>query len=151
MLKVILIVLTAFLAWVAYGASDNRDAIANGPPKPDNSLAANEAAKRRWAELDRIEQIQNIKITKWSWKKGGFDSVMLATFTIQNTNAFSVKDIRIHCEHSAPSGTLIDSSSQTIYEAIKVGASRTFKEVNMGFVHSQAKSSSCSIRNFVRT
>lgn len=149
--KIVLFVLAGFLAWVAYNTSDKYDAAASGPLKPDTSPAANEAAKRRWAAQDRLEQTQNIKIAKWSWKKGGFDSVMLATFTVQNTNTFGVKDLKIKCEHSAPSGTVIDSNTQTIYEAVKAGATRTFKDVNMGLIHTQAKSSSCSIRDFVQT
>lgn len=37
MLKVILLALAAFLARVAYDASEKQDAVASEPPKPDTS------------------------------------------------------------------------------------------------------------------
>src|SRR4051794_38989162 len=120
MLRIIVFLIIAGVAWAVYTASPSSDApatVAKGIP-PDKSPAANEAARRRWAESDRLEQVRNIKLEKWSWKKGGFDNVMIGTFTIQNTNDFGVKDVLISCEHFAPSGTLIDRSTKTVYQAI---------------------------------
>ncbi|HEX3117195.1 MAG TPA: hypothetical protein VHQ48_17130 [Bradyrhizobium sp.] len=115
---------------------------------PDKSPAANAIAIKRWAASDRQDQIAAIKIEKWSWKKGGFDSVMIGTFTIKNSNDFGVKDIVLNCEHFAPSGTLIDSNTRTVYQSIKPKSSITVRDFNMGFLHTQATRSSCSVTNF---
>jgi hypothetical protein len=152
MLRVILALIVVGLAWAAYTASQNHDApaptVAKGIP-PDKSPAANEAARKRWAESDRLEQVRNIKLEKWSWKKGGFDNVMIGTFTIQNANDFGVKDVVISCEHFAPSGTLIDRNTKTVYQAIKAKSSVTVKDFNMGLLHTQAAKSSCAVKDFV--
>jgi hypothetical protein len=102
------------------------------------------------AEKLRIENaIENpekfLEITKWSWSKGGFGAIMIATFTIKNTSPFDIKDITIHCTDSAPSGTVIDSNDHTIYDLVKANSTKTFREVNMGLIHSQASSSGCHV------
>jgi hypothetical protein len=86
---------------------------------------------------------------KYSWSKGGFDSVMLADFSIKNASSRSIKDVEIKCRHFAASGTQIDSNTRTIYELIKPNSTKRIPNMNMGFIHSQAKSSSCAVQDFV--
>ncbi len=88
---------------------------------------------------------QNVELVDFSWKTGGFDNIMLATFVVRNNNDFAVKDITIRCNHSAKSGTEIDSNTKTIYETIDPKKKRTFRDFNMGFIHSQASKSRCQI------
>lgn len=89
--------------------------------------------------------VRYVKIVDFSWSMEGFGSVMEATFVIKNSLPINVKDIEVKCTHSAASGTVIDSNTRTIYEVIRSGKTRTFREFNMGFIHSQAKRSSCVI------
>jgi hypothetical protein len=96
-------------------------------------------------EPTAAEAREKVEMSDFRWKKGGFDSVMLATFTFDNKNEFSVKDIEVRCEHSAKSGTTIDSNSRTIYEAVPAHSKKTIRDFGMGFIHSQAASSSCRI------
>ena len=84
--------------------------------------------------------IRGMKLA-YDWKKVGFE----ANFLITNDSAQTVRDITVICEHSAPSGTKIDFNSTTIYESIAVGQTRHFLKVNMGFIDSQAKASTCRI------
>lgn len=88
------------------------------------------------------EAIQGLKIDM-SWKKGGFDSVMLADFSVENRNDFDVKDIEITCTHSAKSGTTIGKSSRTIYEIFPAKNFTAVNHFNMGFIGSQVVSTSC--------
>ncbi len=81
----------------------------------------------------------------YSWRKGGFDSVMEANFTITNNSQYNVKDVEITCNHFAKSGTKIDSNTRTIYDIVNAHSSKKFPNFNMGFIHSQASSSACSI------
>lgn len=88
------------------------------------------------------EAIQGLKIDM-SWSRGGFNSVMLADFSIENRNDFDVKDIEITCTHSAKSGTVIGKSSKTIYEIFPARNFSSVNRFNMGFIHSQTESISC--------
>ncbi|MGK8437271.1 hypothetical protein ACRS3X_07955 [Ectopseudomonas hydrolytica] len=82
----------------------------------------------------------------FSWSKSAGGSLMKADFTIRNGGNRAIKDIEIVCEHQGPSGTKIDSNTRTIYEIVPAGTTRTFTNFDMGFIHSQAVSSSCRIK-----
>lgn len=92
-----------------------------------------------------------ISIRKWNWSKGGFDTVMMATFTLRNDNPFPVKDIKIKCRLSGNSGTNIDSVEETIYNIIPATTTKTFQEVNMGFIRSQTTQASCEVESAARS
>lgn len=92
--------------------------------------------------------MQNTKLD-FEWSKGGFGSVMLANFTVTNKSDYQFKDFTVKCIHSAASGTVIDRNTQTIYDIVKAHSTKKFREVNMGFIHSQATSSSCKIIDLV--
>ena len=100
-------------------------------------------------ESPKEEALRQVEIVKWSWSKGGFDNIMMASFRVKNGYSRPVKDLEITCVHSAPSGTIIDRNVRTIYEVIGPGKTRRFPETNMGFIHSQASSSSCTVTDLV--
>ncbi|MDV5201993.1 hypothetical protein [Acinetobacter baumannii] len=88
-------------------------------------------------------------VLDYDWSKGGFDSVMLVDFKIKNNSKYDIKDITVECEHYSNSKTKIDSNSRVIYEIVKAGETKTVKQFNMGFIHSQAASSGCGITDLV--
>jgi hypothetical protein len=81
------------------------------------------------------------------WSKEGFGNVMEADFTVKNDSDYDVKDLEIKCIHHAKSGTEIDSNTRTIYDVVKKHSTKKFHKFSMGFIHSQAASSSCGIEN----
>ncbi len=95
------------------------------------------------------EQALNNLDFNFDWSKGGFDSIMMIDMTIKNNGTSDIKDFTVECQHTSNSGTKIDSNKRQVYEIIKAGETRTFKEFNMGFIHSQATSSSCGVTNLV--
>lgn len=99
--------------------------------------------------LSPKEQALNDLEFKFDWSKGGFDSIMMIDMTIKNNGSKDIKDFTVKCDHSSNSGTKIDSNKREIFEIIKAGETKKFNEFNMGFIHSQAKSSSCAITDLV--
>lgn len=103
-------------------------------------------------ELERQAQaaaLAALKIEKFEWKKGGFDTVMIANFTLRNSGTRTVKDVEISCTSYGESGTRIDSNRKTIYEAFPAGKAKRFNEFNMGFQHSQAARAGCQVTDLV--
>ena len=80
--------------------------------------------------------------------KTGFGNVLESNFKIVNKSKYAIKDIQVLCEHYAKSGTKIDSNERTIYELLKANSTKNIKNFNMGFVHTQAVKTSCSITDF---
>jgi zinc-ribbon domain len=90
--------------------------------------------------------LRDVKL-EYKWYKEGFGNVMIADFSINNPTQYRFKDVEIKCTHSAPSGTVIDSNTRTIYEIVEPKSTKVIKQMNMGFIHSQASRSGCDISN----
>jgi hypothetical protein len=103
---------------------------------------------KKLEEQDKFSHPENlVLIENFSWSKEGFGNVMAANFVIKNKLPWPVKDIEIRCEHSAPSGTMIDSNTRTIYQRLEANQTRRIRKFNMGFIHSQATRSNCEVVN----
>jgi hypothetical protein len=105
----------------------------------------------RPVKLTKEQMLANLRIDGFSWEKEGFDSVMVATFIVNNSNPLPVKDIEVTCGLSANSGTTIDVNKRTIYESIDKKSYLSVREMNMGFINSQAKRSKCIVTDFKLT
>ena len=116
-------------------------------PAPPGSSGP--AASPAPAPPDQSIALRKISIESWSWRKGGFDNIMMADFVFQNDNPFPVKDLTVECVHSAPSGTKIDQNTRTIYEVIPAHGSKSITNFNMGFIDNQAERSFCHIKDYV--
>lgn len=97
---------------------------------------------------DKKDAAKLIGVANWEWHKGGFDTIMMADFVITNSSPWPVKDLTITCHHSANSGTQIDENTRTIYEIFPAHSTRLISNFNMGFISSQAQSSSAHLENF---
>ena len=85
----------------------------------------------------------------FTWERSGFDSVMIANFSLKNPTSMRFRDFQITCRHSGSSGTEIDSNTRTIYEIVEAHSTKYVSQVNMGFIHSQAAASRCSLTDLV--
>jgi hypothetical protein len=121
--------------------------------QPDNGLAAAEArriaaeqAKKREAENKermRNEPEKFVELENIDWSMDF--SIMELSVTIKNNAEIALKDFVIDCEHSAASGTVIDSNRREIFEVVEAGKSKRITKFNMGFINSQAVSTACVV------
>ena len=103
--------------------------------------ASEEQAQEKYTAQEAIKKLS----FKYDGIKSGLGSIMMVDARITNNGERDVKDFTIECLHVTNSGTKIDSNKRVLYEVVKAGETRNFKEFNMGFIHSQAKSTSCTI------
>jgi hypothetical protein len=111
--------------------------------KPEDIMTVGPASKTP-PNLGDIASL-NIKLTNFAWRKGGFNNVMIATFTIENNNPFSIKDIDIACEIRAQSGTVLGQLAKAIYNLITAGGHKVVRDFNMGVIDDQADRVSCKL------
>jgi len=90
----------------------------------------------------------SVELVGYRWRKGGFDNVMIATFTIENDSPVPIKDIGIDCQLSAESGTVLGHATNTIYQIVPANGRKTVTDFNMGFIHSQTANAYCELRTF---
>ncbi|MEM1113239.1 MAG: zinc ribbon domain-containing protein [Pseudomonadota bacterium] len=91
----------------------------------------------------RSEALEGMELT-FTWERS-LDMFMVADLSITNNNAVDVKDLEITCVHFAKSGTQIDRNRREIFEIFPAGQTRSYPDFQMGFMHSQADKSACSI------
>jgi hypothetical protein len=119
--------------------------LAAGSGDTGNSFAPKPPTTERPTLKETVRQKLSLDFT---WTKVGFDNIMEANFLVKNNSDYAVKDLEITCRHSAASGTEIDSNKRTIYDIVKPHSKRRFPKFNMGFIHSQARSSGFAITDF---
>jgi hypothetical protein len=90
----------------------------------------------------------NLWLETTSGRKEAFGT-MVADFIVHNPTEYRFKDFEITCTHAAPSGTVIDSNTRTIYEIVEPRSIKRAPNVDMGFIHSQAVRSVCKITDLV--
>jgi len=91
----------------------------------------------------------NTRMVKLDWTSSSTSyGIWKQKFTIANGTNQDIKNITIHCKYFAPSGTLVDTSTITIYEIVKTKSQKTFPYMSVGFIHSQANQSACDIINY---
>lgn len=106
------------------------------------------ASSEERTDSRRNQALGQIKLD-FTWRKGGFETAMVADFVITNPSPWRVKDLEITCHHYGPSGTKIDTNVRTIYEIVEPKSTKRVNQFNMGFIRSQATRSSCTVTNLV--
>jgi hypothetical protein len=114
----------------------------NKPSSSPSSAKTPEPVNAKQLLLERVK-------LEYTWTKGEFGTFMTANFTIKNPTGVAFKDVEITCKHRAPSGTEIDSNTRTIYEVVGANSTKKIRNFDMGFIHSQAATSSCGITDLV--
>ena len=135
-----LLVLVCIIALTSSNGTAKTSSSSNLPDSAASSSSGGSAA------LDGPKEMLLRDVTlEFKWRKVGFGNVMEADFTVDNPTSYSFKDFEIKCTHSAPSGTIIDSNTRTVYELVGPKSKRVIKNMNMGFIQDQASGSRCEI------
>jgi len=115
----------------------------------DRSVPASSVPAKSTFVIDPKKVLLNNVALDFRWHREGLGNFMLADFTIRNPTQYRFKDFEITCDHSAPSGTVIDSNTRTIYEIVEPVSEKIVKQVDMGLIHNQAQTSDCKITDLV--
>lgn len=93
-------------------------------------------------------EVSELVTLDYEWRTTAGGAIMEADFVVDNRAGHPVKDVRIECTHYSPSGTRIDSNSETLYEVFPAHGKVSKRRVNMGFIHSQADRTQCVIAKY---
>ena len=106
--------------------------------------AADAAAKRRAEEREAGLNRQPVGFDLIEWRLGGFNTVMVLNFNLQNNTPSTLRDFVIACRTFAASGTVLSTLSGTLYEALGPGEQRTYELILSG-AHPQASRALCAV------
>jgi hypothetical protein len=107
---------------------------------PSFNLATSEAiVPEQPAPLD------GLKISSQSWRRGGFGSKALVTFTLRNSNNYAVGDIEISCAFARRDGSHLTDRTRLIHDTVSMKSRKTFARMHIGFVNVNASGAKCTL------
>jgi hypothetical protein len=91
------------------------------------------------AELDRL------RISSQTWRRGGLGSKALVTFTLRNDNDYAVRDVEISCAFVRRDGTPLTARSRVLPDTVSMTSRKTFARISVGYVNVNADQAKCSL------
>jgi len=91
------------------------------------------------AELDRL------RISSQTWRRGGLGSRALVTFTVRNDNDYAVRDVEIVCAFTRRDGTPLTARSRVLTDTVSMKSRKTFARIPVGYVNVNADQAKCSL------
>jgi len=110
----------------------------SGDPAASASLAS-EAQVPAMADLDRL------RISSQTWRRGGLGSKALVTFTLRNDNDYAVKNVEIVCAFARRDGSHLTDRSRVLADPVSMKSRKTFARISVGFVNVNADQAKCSL------
>jgi hypothetical protein len=135
-------------AWALLPASDGHVAQGGAPRlelaslQSESSTAGDGATatpSMAAAELDRL------RISSQTWRRGGLGSKALVTFTLRNDNDYAVKDVEILCSFSRRDGSHLTDRRRVVADTVNMKSRKTFARVPVGFVNLNASQAKCAL------
>lgn len=102
--------------------------------------AASQVAQHTYARPEDGAFVEKIRP-----RKEAYGNVLVVDVTIRNDSLSHLKDFQILCESKGNSGTTTDANRRSIYDVVAARSSRTFRNINMGFINNQASSTDCRL------
>lgn len=114
-----------------------------------------EYARRRRAAADEVAKVEHLRenpeqgavVERIHPRKEAFGNVFVVDVTLRNDSLSNLKDFRITCRSRGRSGTELSNTTRVIYDVVTARSTRTFRELNLGFVNRQAASTACHVDN----
>jgi hypothetical protein len=95
--------------------------------------------------------IDGLRISSQSWRRGGLGSKAMVTFTIRNTNNYSVKDIEIACAFKRQDGSHVTDRRRVIHDTVNKKSRKRYAGMLIGFINVNASKAKCSLVTASRT
>lgn len=121
-------------------------AVATAKGSAEATASASPPVRQAQPEIEAPNNADSaLERTRLEFKGHKEAGLLYVDFTVTNDGPYPVKDIEIECVHFGKSGTQIDSNERTIYDVVAAHGRKKFNRFNMGFIHSQATKTRCSI------
>lgn len=119
-------------------------------PETTKTAAEAEADLREFRLRNHKLDLDKLQISKENWTTGGFGTVMMYDFSVTNNADAPMKDLQLECTTYGASGTKLNTLEYTLYEKIPEGKTRTFRDLNIGFIDGQSARAHCVITGAVK-
>jgi len=97
------------------------------------------------AQASTAAEIDRLRISSQTWRRGGLGSKALVTFTLRNDNDYAVKDLEIVCAFARRDGSHLTNRSRVLADTVNMKSRKTFVGVAVGVINVNADQAKCSL------
>lgn len=90
-------------------------------------------------------QLDHLRISSQTWRRGGLGSKALVTFTLRNDNDYAVKDLELVCAFARRDGSHLTNRSRVLADTVNMKSRKTFVGVAVGVINVNADQAKCSL------
>ena len=97
------------------------------------------------AQAPAAAELDGLRISSQTWRRGGLGSKALVTFTLRNDNDYAVKDLEIVCAFTRRDGSHLTDRSRVLADTVTMKSRKTFARIAVGFINVNADQARCSV------
>ena len=117
--------------------------LAVATPSDDGSIP--EAKPAKLAETSEAVDLDRVRLSRQSFRRGGMGSRALMTFTIRNANAYDIKDLELLCAFRSRDGRYSTERRKLVAETVAMKSRKAFPMTLVGHVNLRAERAKCSL------
>lgn len=118
------------------------DLAAVEPAAPGDAAAVSPMAE---VPASAAADLDHLRISSQTWRRGGLGSKALVTFTLRNDNDYAVRDVEIICAFVRRDGTPLTARSRVLADTVSMKSRKTFARIPVGYVNVNADQAKCSL------
>jgi hypothetical protein len=118
---------------------------ASASPGQTGGPAVAADARAVGGEGSAVAELQRLRISSQTWRRGGLGSRALVTFTLRNDSDHDVKDLEIACTFLRRDGNPLTERSRRMSDVVGMNSRKTFVRVSFGVVNVNADRAMCRL------
>lgn len=97
--------------------------------------------------VDRMEaaDLDRVRLSRQSFRRGGLGSQALMTFTVRNGNDYDIKDFELLCAFKSRDGRYATERRKLVAETVAMKSRKAFPMTLVGHVNIRASKAKCSL------
>ena len=111
---------------------------------PDDGVIT-ETPPARLTETPAIVNLDRVRLSRQSFRRGGMGSRALMTFTVRNANAYDIKDLELLCAFRSRDGRYTTERRKRVAETVAMKSRKAFPMTLVGHVNIRADRAKCSL------
>ncbi|MGY4288074.1 hypothetical protein ACVWXO_007294 [Bradyrhizobium sp. LM2.7] len=109
------------------------------------AASVNPAAELPPSAAQAAAELDLLRISSQTWRRGGLGSKALVTFTLRNDNDYAIRDVEIVCAFTRRDGSRLTERTRVLADIVSMKSRKTFAHVPVGFVNVNADQAKCSL------
>jgi hypothetical protein len=97
--------------------------------------------------VDRVEaaNLDRVRLSRQSFRRGGMGSQALMTFTVRNGNDYDIKDLELLCAFKSRDGRYTTERRKLLAETVGMKSRKAFPTTLIGHINIRASRAKCAL------